>query len=65
MEKENWNVSEMNVIITIRTKTTILTTVLNAAIVILLISLEIGLSTVSVLPRLVFYSPIYETLNMF
>ena len=65
MEKENWNVSEMNVIITIHTKTTILTTVSNVAIAIPLTSLEIGLSTDSVLPRLVFYSPIYETLNMF
>ena len=55
MEKENWNVSGMNVMITILTKTTTQTTVSNAAIAIQLISLEIGLSTDSVLPRLVFF----------
>jgi hypothetical protein len=45
MKKKNWNVSEMNVMITIHTKTMIQTTVSNVAIVIQLISLGIGLLT--------------------
>ena len=64
MEKENWNVSGMNVIITILTKTTTLTMVSNVANAIQLISLEIGLSTDSVLQKLVFYSLIHKTLNI-
>ena len=53
MEKENWNVSEMNVITMIHTKTTILTMVSNVATVIQLILHEIGLSMASVLLRFV------------
>ena len=54
MKRVNWNVSEMNVIIMIHTKTTILITVSNVANVIQLILREIGLLTDSVLPRFVF-----------
>lgn len=54
MEKESCNVLEMNVITTIHTKTMTLTMVLNVATVIRLILHGTGLSTASVLPRLVF-----------
>ena len=64
MEKENWNVSGMNAIITIHIKTMILTTVSNVATAIQLISHEIGLSMDSVLQRY-FYSLIHGTHDIF
>ena len=65
MKRVNWNVSEMNVIIMIHTKTTILITVSNVVNVIQLILREIGLLTDSVLQRFVLYSLVKKMRDVF